>query len=107
MTQVAYHFDITDVNATAVQLLTPFLGSASGLRRNTNFAVVQEVYFRIFLVAAVFGVGFFRGPWHSWAFSGTSGGFLPRPQGLQEGPEDAQVGWRGFFQVAGNPRGRE
>ena len=41
--QVAYHFDITDVTAIALYLLIPFLGSASGFRRNTKFTIVQDL----------------------------------------------------------------
>ena len=49
---VAYHFDITDVNAIALQLLIPFFGSASGFRRNTNFTMLHELPSEVFFLAS-------------------------------------------------------
>ena len=39
----AYHIDITDVNAMALQLLIPFFLFASVFRKKTSFTIFQEL----------------------------------------------------------------
>ena len=41
--QDAYHFDITDVSAIALQLLIPFSGAASSFLKKTNFTIFHEL----------------------------------------------------------------
>ena len=39
----AYHFDITDVSAIALQLLIPLVGAASSFLKNISLTTLYEV----------------------------------------------------------------